>query len=133
MANLFTAIDRDLILWPVAGHLAILFFLYCWLSVVRFQKRSGQPVDALEARISANLRNQFEAPLLFYALIAMIWADNAVNSAYLVLACVFLLGRIWHLLVATLSTNIIRRGLVFTVNWLAIYGMWAVFLLPRLF
>lgn len=126
-------IDRDLILWPVAGHLGILFVLYCWLSVVRFQKRAGQPVEALEARISANLKNQFEAPILFYALVAMLWAEDLVNWAYLTLAIVFLAGRIWHLLAATLSTNIIRRGLIFTFNWLAIYAMWALFLLPRLF
>ena len=53
--------------------------------------------------------------------------------AYVALGGVFIAGRVWHLIVATLYTNIIRRGLVFTVNWLAIYAMWALFLLPRLF
>ena len=130
---MFETINRDLILWPVAGHLAILFFLYCWLSVVRKWKRDGKPVEALEVRISANLRNQFEAPILFYALVAMLWAGDLVTWAYVALGGVFIAGRIWHLLVATLSSNIIRRGLVFTMNWLAIYAMWALFLLPRLF
>ena len=130
---MFETINRDLILWPVTAHLAILFFLYCWLSVVRKWKRDGKPVEALEVRISANLRNQFEAPILFYALVAMLWAGDLVTWAYVALGGVFIAGRIWHLLVATLSSNIIRRGLVFTMNWLAIYAMWALFLLPRLF
>ncbi|MAP96436.1 MAG: hypothetical protein CMK07_15935 [Ponticaulis sp.] len=130
---MFEIISRDLILWPVAAHLAILVVLYVWLSVVRKFQRDGKPVEALEARISANLSNQFEAPILFYAIVAMIWAGDLVTPLQLGLAGIFIIGRIWHLLVATLSTNIIRRGMVFMVNWLAIYGMWAAFLLPRLF
>lgn len=126
-------ISRNLILWPLAGHLALIAFLYAWLSWVRKLQREGLKVAALEARISANLSNQFEAPMLFYVVIAMIWTDFAVTPLYLGLAWIFLAGRLWHTYVATLSTDIIRRGLVFMVNWLAIFLMWASFLLPRLF
>ena len=124
---MFTQIDRDLLLWPVLAHLALIVFLYAWLSLVRKQERDGKPVADLEARISANLSNQFEAPVLFYAIFVLVWTEALVNLAYLSLAWIFVAGRVWHLLVATLSTNIIRRGLIFTINWLAIFGMWAVF------
>jgi len=125
-------IDRDLILWPVAVHLALIAFLYAWLSLIRKHQREGRDVKALEARISANLSNQFEAPVLFYALVAMLWAGDMVNSVYFILAWVFVAGRLWHFYVATLSSDIIRRGLVFTINFLAIFVMWALFLFQQL-
>ena len=125
-------IDRDLILWPVAVHLALIVFLYAWLSLIRKLQREGRDVKALEARISATLSNQFEAPVLFYALIAMIWAADVVNSLYFILAWVFVAGRLWHFYVATLSSDVIRRGLVFTINFVAIFAMWGLFMLQRL-
>ncbi|NHK29290.1 hypothetical protein FF098_015335 [Parvularcula flava] len=129
---MLTQIDRDLILWPVAVHLALIVFLYAWLSLIRKYQREGRDVKALEVRVSANLSNQFEAPVLFYALVAMLWAGDMVNSVYFILAWAFTAGRLWHFYVATLSTDIIRRGLIFTINFLAIFSMWALFLFQRL-
>ena len=125
-------LDRDLILWPVAVHLLLLLILYAWLSLVRKQIRDGNGDTALEARVSANLSNQYEAPVLWYAIVVLIWAGDLLHGLFLALAWLFVAGRIMHTLVQTMTANVIHRGLVFTVNFLAVYGMWAVFLWQRL-
>lgn len=129
---MLTIIDRDLILYPVAAHLVLIGLLYVWLSAIRKWQRDGRDVAAQEARISATLSNQFEAPVLFYAVVAMIWAADMVNAAYVALGWVFVAGRLWHIAVATLTTHIIYRGLVFLINFIAIVAMWGLFLVQRL-
>ncbi|MCI5046015.1 MAG: MAPEG family protein [Aquisalinus sp.] len=120
--------DRDLIFWPVAVHLSLLIYLYGWLSLVRWQQRAGKPVAALEGRISDNLSNQFEAPLLFYVIVALLWVENMVSAADIALAWTFAIGRLLHTSVHTLTSTVLMRGGVFTINFLAIYGLWGWFL-----
>lgn len=120
--------DRGALLWPVAIHLGLVLFLYAWLSVVRWQARAGRDVATRERAVAANLSNQFEAPVLFYALVAMLWSQDAVAPAYVVLAWVFALGRFPHTAVQTLTGNVLLRGGVFTINFVALAAMWALFL-----
>ena len=123
---------RDAILWPVAVHLALVLLLYSWLSVVRWQARRGQDVASREQAVSANLSNQFEAPVLFYALVAVLWTADAVTPAQLACAWVFALGRLPHTLIHTLTGNVLLRGGVFTINFAGLAGMWGLFLWGRL-
>ena len=129
----------DAILWPVAAHLALIFCLYAALSVARFltvasgDKRyadfqfSGGDAPAA-ARISANLSNQFELGPLFHVLALTLWVTDSVTPAQLALAWAFVAGRLAHTLVQTLSGNVVLRGLVFSVNFLALAAMWTIFL-----
>ncbi|MCI5045842.1 MAG: MAPEG family protein [Aquisalinus sp.] len=119
--------DRDLIFWPIAVHLLLLIFLYGWLSLVRWHQRAGKPVAALEERISDNLSNQFEAPLLFYVIVALLWVENMVSAVDIALAWAFAIGRLLHTSVHTLTSTVLMRGGVFTINFLAIYGLWGWF------
>lgn len=127
------------ILLPAAAHLALTAFLYVWLTVerlsaVRARKRrysdmqfAGGDVER-GARVAANLRNQFEAPMLFYPLVLALWATQTVTIAMVWLAWLFVAGRVLHTGVQTLTGNVPLRGAVFTVNFLALAGMWALFL-----
>ena len=124
--------DRDALLWPVAVHLGLVLFLYAWLSVVRWQARRGDDVEARERSVSANLSNQFEAPTLFYALVAILWTSDAVTAAQVALAWVFALGRLPHTWVHATTSNVLLRGGVFTINFAALALMWALFLAGRL-
>ncbi|WP_306253051.1 MAPEG family protein [Parvularcula sp. IMCC14364] len=125
--------SRDLIFWPVAAHFFLLVFLYAWLSLVRFEQRAGKAVAGLEARISANLSNQFEAPLLFYAIIILLWTENLISLTQLVLAWLFIAGRLLHTAIHTLTSGVILRGMVFMINFVAVFGLWGLFLKDRLF
>ena len=117
---------------PMAMHVLLAALLYSLLTVARAPKIWGvgqradgsNPWAAVEPRISANLSNQFEWPLFFYAACLLLQQLGAVTQATVALAWVFLAGRVIHSLVQIGTTNIRLRGLVFTINFLAVIGMW---------
>lgn len=117
-------------------HVAWTAFLYALLTIARAPSIWGigrradgsNPWAKLEPRISANLRNQFEWPLLFYVACVLLIQLGAVNRTALVLAWIFIGGRLLHSAVQILTTNIRLRGLVFMVNFLAVLGLWVLVL-----
>lgn len=123
---------------PMAVHVALAASLYATLTVARAPaiwgvgRRSdgSNPLAAIEPRISANLSNQFEWPLLFYAACLVLLRSDA-SCLSLVLAWVFVGGRVLHSLVQILTTNIRWRGVAFTINFLAVLGLWAQIVLAR--
>lgn len=121
---------------PMAVHVALAALLYVLLTVVRAPSIWGigrradgsNPMAKLEPRISANLSNQFEWPVLFYAACLLLIQQETGRLA-LVLAWIFVGGRLLHSVIQILTTNVRLRGLVFTVNFLAVIGLWAIILL----
>jgi hypothetical protein len=131
--------EGSAILVPAAAHLALVVSLYAWLSVERLlNARLGRtPLDRLvtpggdqgrTARIAANLSNQFQAPMLFHMLVLTLWITASASALHVLLAWVFFGGRVLHTAVQTLSANVLARGLVFSINFMALCVMWAVFL-----
>ncbi len=127
------------ILWPVAAHLALVAALYAWLTAERqLAVRRGDADMAsyrahehepLRGRLIANnLSNQFELPVLFTVLAMTLYVSNDVSAAQLVLAWVFVAGRLAHTLVHVLSPDVALRGNVFTVGFVALGAMWGLFL-----
>lgn len=120
------------IILPMAAHVALAAMLYVLLTVARAPSTWGigrrpdgsNPWAQLEPRISANLSNQFEWPLLFYVA-CLVLMQSPVDATAVVLAWVFVGGRVVHSAVQVLTSNIRLRGAVFTVNFLAVLGLWA--------
>ncbi|SIS65893.1 MAG: hypothetical protein C9355_02730 [Thalassolituus maritimus] len=79
----------------------------------------------MEPRISANLSNQFEWPIFFYivCLVLMIKELDS-NIVFITLAWAFIVGRVIHIGIQILTSNIRLRGLVFTINFIAVLAMW---------
>lgn len=143
MDGLLAFADPRTILLPAAAHLALVFALYAWLTLervaaVRSRRRAYSDMQfaggdvGRGARVAANLRNQFEAPALFYPLVLVLWATQTATLAYVALAWLFVAGRVIHTLVQTLTGNVPLRGAVFTLNFLALAGMWTLFLATNL-
>lgn len=117
---------------PMAAHVALAALLYVVLTVARAPAIWGigrrpdgsNPWGRIEPRISANLSNQFEWPLFFYAA-CLILLQSDTSRFSLVLAWIFVIGRVLHSLVQVLTTNIRLRGVVFTINFVAVLGLWA--------
>ena len=117
---------------PMAMHVLLAALLYSLLTIARApriwgvgQRADGSnPWASVEPRISANLSNQFEWPLFFYAACLLLQQFGAVTQSIVTLAWVFVAGRVIHSLVQIGTTNIRLRGLVFTINFLAVLGMW---------
>ena len=122
------------ILWPMLAHIGWVSMLYVWLTVARQRAvRSGQiesscfvlgrdePLEV--ARITRNLANQFELPLIFYALVVLLVALGQVTLFDVIAAWLFVAGRVAHTLVQTLTDNVPLRGQVFTINFLAVVAL----------
>lgn len=126
----------QLLIFPMAAHVALTAFLYVLLTVVRAPSVWGigrlsdgtNPWAKLEPRISANLSNQFEWPVLFYAACLILLQNKEVDRLALLFAWVFVGGRLLHSYVQISTTNIRLRGLVFTLNFLAVLVLWAMIL-----
>lgn len=131
------------LLWPSAAHLALTAFLYAWLTVERaravmldrrrygdFARTDGD--QGRGARVAANLRNQFEAPVLFHMLVLALALSDAAVLGQLWLAWVFVAGRVLHTAVQTLTANVPARGLVFSINFVALAVMWIIMFVQTL-
>ena len=121
----------DPLLLPIFAHVLLCLALYAGLTIARapavwgMAKTFGDALAALEPKISANLSNQFEWPLLFYvAVLLLMLRGEAPSSAQLTLAWSFVGGRVVHSLVQIFLASIRLRGVVFTINFLAVLGLW---------
>lgn len=117
---------------PMTMHIALAALLYSALTIARAPKIWGigqradgsNPWASIEPRISANLSNQFEWPLFFYIACLLLIQLEASSQTAVALAWIFIAGRVVHSVVQVCTTNIRLRGLVFTINFLAVLGMW---------
>lgn len=113
-------------------HVCWVVLLYVALTILRAPSAWGMDTSSgeirkyaeLEPRVSANLSNQFEWPLLFYACCILIITSGMADSIQYFLAWTFLIGRVIHSLVHIFTTNIRLRGAIFTINFLAVFFMW---------
>lgn len=118
---------------PMLAHVLLASFLYALLTVARAPAIWGigrrpdgsNPFADFEPRISANLSNQFEWPILFYVACILLHLLDATDQRVIALAWVFAVGRVLHACIQVLTANVRLRGAVFTVNFLAVLGMWA--------
>lgn len=119
------------LLWPMLAHIGLAFLLYAWLTVKRTRAVRGGEIEHSGfvlgrdeplhiARITRNLANQFELPVIFYALVVLLIVLGRVSWIDVAAAWVFVAGRIVHTLVQTLTDNVPLRGQVFTINFLAV-------------
>jgi len=117
---------------PMTAQVALTACLYVLLTVARApavwgigrRADGGNPWAATEPRIGVNLSNQFEWPLFFHVGCLILLQLHAATSAAVALAWIFVLGRILHSAVQIFTANVRLRGLVFTVNFLAVLGLW---------
>jgi hypothetical protein len=115
------------ILFPMLAQIGWTFLLYAWLTVARTRAiKSGEGAYSgfahgeephHIARITRNLANQFELPVIFYALVVLLVATRNVTLVDIIAAWVFVAGRIIHTLVQTLTDNVPLRGQVFLINF----------------
>jgi hypothetical protein len=119
------------ILWPFLAQIAWTGFLYVWLTYARTQAVRRGEVDYScfvlgreeplhIARITRNLSNQFELPVVFYALVVLLIALGWARLMDVVAAWIFVAGRIVHTLVQTQTDNVVLRGWVFMISYIAV-------------
>jgi hypothetical protein len=122
-------------------HFVWCALLYALLTIARApvvwgvgQRKDGSnPFNNIQPKISANLSNQFEWPLFFYIVCVLLIAmDEPIDSVQIYLAWVFVIGRVLHSIVQIFTDNIRLRGMVFTVNFVAVLAMWVLLVIEHI-
>ncbi len=81
------------------------------------------PDDA--AKRGANFRNQFEVPVLFYAVVAFALITKGADVPMLVLAWVFVASRVLHAAIHIGPNKVRWRTPAYVVGLLIVAAMWA--------
>jgi hypothetical protein len=127
--------EKDLIFLPVLIQVFLTLGLYIFLAKAKATAMNlGQVNEDRRAlyddawpekilQINNCIRNQFEVPVLFYALIFIIWALNSVNVYVHILAWLFVLSRIIHAVIHTGSNYVPNRRKVFSFGCLLLIGL----------
>ncbi len=124
----------QLFLLPFLGHFVLVAGLYAWLTVERqvaIARREVKAGDFVQAgadparskRIARNLSNQFELPTFALFAGAILYLRGHIGPIDIAAAWLFLGGRIIHTLVQTLTDNVPLRGVVFTINFVAVVAL----------
>jgi hypothetical protein len=131
----------QLILMPVFLHVLLIFFLGIRTAMARGAAIRGREVRIKEIvldsrgwperarKLGNNFDNQFQLPMLWYALVALLIAANLVGTVQIVLAWGFLATRLVHSYIHT-GGNVLRLRLyAFLAGATVLFLMWLWFAL----
>lgn len=120
--------NTTLIFWPVLAQIALTLSIYTILARRKAGALKARAVDLKEAtldnrawpesvvKVSNNLANQFETPVLFYALCLMLHAIDGVSLPALLLAWLYVALRVVHAGIHIGSNQLSRRMPVFVLG-----------------
>ena len=132
------------VLLPVFAHVLLVFILLFWMGKerrdalvsreVRLRDIAlGEPNWPTKATQLGNcLKNQFEFPVLFYALVALALPLRQADLLFVLLAWVFVVTRYAHAGIFVTSNNVKQRSLAFSAGVIVLLVMWIVFALKIL-
>ena len=127
--------SSNYIFWPVLAQVLLTLIMFVVLGKRKAKALQAGKVErkqaALESRVwpedvvkvSNNIANQFEAPVLFYILCLVIYSIDAAGSVAIVLAWLFALSRCAHAYVHVGSNYVPMRLRFFMVGCLVLIAM----------
>lgn len=71
--------------------------------------------------------NQFELPVLFYALVALALITRQADMLFVVMSWIFVVSRLIHAAIHTTSNKISWRFMAFVAGVLILAAMWVIF------
>ncbi len=101
------------------------------VNVVYFKHNQGKAPKTM-LRWGDNLQNQFELPVLFYALVTILIATENTESIYIILAWIFVFSRVVHSWIHIKSNHIGQRLTSFAAGFITIIVMWITFTIQML-
>jgi hypothetical protein len=123
------------IFWPLVAHAVLVFILYGLIGLRRsavvkagkakpeqFRENRDEPAESLVVRNA--IANQFELPVLFYAVSIALSINGADNLPAVLLAWLFVASRYAHAFVHVTSNNLRYRSPLFALGFLVLVGMW---------
>ena len=129
------------VLAPLFVQVVLTFALLVWLAYQRVTLISSGVVKrtdialrepnwpARTLQLQNAVSNQFEVPVLFYALTILSIVTRHADLAFVILAWVFVLLRIIHASIHVTDNDVRRRGLTFIAATTVLMVMWVLFML----
>ena len=127
--------SQTAIFWPMIAQVALVYAVYLLIGMRRkkavesgsamvsqFRENRDEPAESLYVR--NNLANQFELPVLFYAVCLALFVTGGAGVAAVSLAWVFVLSRCGHAYVHVTSNRIRHRQPLFVLGFFALGAMW---------
>lgn len=120
---------------PAVIQILLTIFLFARLAIVRAnaskqglvnEERRSLHEDAWPdsvVQVSNCVRNQFEAPVLFYVLVILLWLTNGVNLYAHVFAWAFVASRIVHAYIHVGVNDVPRRRVAFIIGGVNIIAL----------
>ena len=124
--------NSDLIFLPVLAHIFLIFMLYIYLGRVKARAVKEGSVDRQKAalnskewpeyvvKVSNNLDNQFESPILFYMLSVVYYLTNNVSGILVSVMSLYVLSRYIHAYVHVTSNYVPHRFKFFVMGLLTL-------------
>lgn len=138
-----SAVSQIAILYPVFVQVLLTLAVYLLLATARARaiaasgRQRGNPDIAMgrfawpdeAAKRANNQRNQFELPVLFYAVVAFALITKGADGLMIALAWLFVLSRLLHAAIHIGPNKIRWRGPAFALGFLIVAAMWVKLLL----
>ena len=127
------------VLAPVFVQVLLTFVLLLWTGRVRFAAVRAGAVKAKDIalgerawpprvqQVANAFQNQFETPVLFYALVALAVLTRKADLLFVVLSWLFVLSRLAHAYVYATTNTLLVRFRIFLAGTLVLLAMWIVF------
>jgi hypothetical protein len=127
------------ILLPLFVEVALTLGLLFWLFLLRRHDLVGRTVHPSKIalrepnwpvrtqQVAYSFSNQFELPVLFYVLTILEIITRHADLIFVVLAWIFVIGRLVQAYVHTTSNRVMLRGSWYGISALALIVMWIVF------
>jgi hypothetical protein len=124
--------SNDLIFLPILAHIILIFMVYIYLGRVKTRAVKEGDVDRQKAslnpkawpeyvvKVSNNLDNQFESPILFYMLSVIYYLTNHVNNILIFIMGIYVLSRYIHAYVHVTSNYVPYRYKFFVIGLLTL-------------
>ena len=129
------------ILYPVFAQIALTFTLGMWTGILRVRATTSREVRVKDialhqpgwpahvTKIGNCFRNQFESPVLFFAVVAFLLVSGKVDIVQITLSWAYVAARMVHAYIHT-GTNIVpQRFLAYITGMLVLLVMWVWFAL----
>jgi hypothetical protein len=137
--------SRQAILAPVFVQALLTFALMFWMGYLRNaaimrgeatirDTALGQAAWPQHATQVANcFNNQFQIPMLFFALVPLAMISNKADLAFVVMSWLFVLSRLVHAYIHTTSNRVPRRFFAYLFGTVILLLMWIIFAVRILF
>ena len=127
------------VLLPLFVEVALTLGLLVWLFLLRRRDLISRAVHPSKIalrepnwpqrtqQVAYSFSNQFELPVLFYVLTILEIMTHHADLVFVVLAWIFVIGRLGQAYVHTTSNRVMRRGSWYGISALALIAMWIIF------